>query len=77
MQTSKITFCHFSQVYTFHFDVYKFWMNTEAEVARQGPRGRRPGDNTNTGIIIQWEIYDNWEGGGREGGREGGEGGRE
>ena len=44
---------------TFDFDVSEFRVDAKGQVARQGPRGRRPGDNTNTRVFIQWKIdYD-------------------
>ena len=47
---------------TFHFDIVELWVDAEGQVARQGPRGRRPGDHTNTGVLVQGEIHNDYRG---------------
>ena len=44
-------------IVTFNFDISKFWVDTEGKVARQHPRGGRPGNDADSGIFVQWEGH--------------------
>lgn len=43
---------------TFDLDVLELWVDTQGQVAGQGPRGGGPGYQTHTLVLLQGEVDD-------------------
>lgn len=49
--------CPLQLILASQFYILQFWVNTQGQIAGQGPGSRGPGNKRHTGIFFQWEAH--------------------